>query len=123
MLFHALKNPEITWRTRIYKLAWGGMAYEMPPLPSTKCTAAASHCSRSPMKFQLPDETPDGVHLIMEPDIDVVKNTTNHHHHQIMRLQSFQSIHPSSHKIAATDALTKLHNGGSTSTIMPKIKS
>ncbi|XP_063707336.1 ceramide glucosyltransferase isoform X2 [Culicoides brevitarsis] len=28
LLFLALWNPEITWRTRIYKLAWGGKAYE-----------------------------------------------------------------------------------------------
>uniref|UniRef100_A0A336LLW1 ceramide glucosyltransferase n=1 Tax=Culicoides sonorensis TaxID=179676 RepID=A0A336LLW1_CULSO len=29
LLFLALWNPEITWRTRIYKLAWGGKAYEL----------------------------------------------------------------------------------------------
>lgn len=28
---HALWNPAIRWRTRVYKLAWGGIAYELTP--------------------------------------------------------------------------------------------
>lgn len=31
LFLHALCNPSIKWRTRIYKLAWGGIAYETTP--------------------------------------------------------------------------------------------
>lgn len=29
LLLNALWNPSIRWRTRIYKLAWGGIAQEL----------------------------------------------------------------------------------------------
>ncbi|XP_059608289.1 ceramide glucosyltransferase [Phlebotomus argentipes] len=30
LFFHALWNPAIRWRTRVFKLAWGGVAQELP---------------------------------------------------------------------------------------------
>lgn len=32
LFLHALWNPAIRWRTRTYKLQWGGVAYELPDL-------------------------------------------------------------------------------------------
>lgn len=31
LFLHALWNPAIRWRARVYKLAWGGVAYEISP--------------------------------------------------------------------------------------------
>lgn len=31
LFLHALWNPAIRWRARVYKLAWGGVAYEIAP--------------------------------------------------------------------------------------------
>lgn len=43
LFFHALWNPAIRWRERVFKLAWGGIAHEIPnsngktTYPNTEC--------------------------------------------------------------------------------------
>lgn len=43
LFLHALWNPAIRWRTRTYKLRWGGIAYELPET----CSSSSSSCSTS----------------------------------------------------------------------------
>lgn len=38
LFLHALWNPAIRWRTRTFKLHWGGVAYELPLNTSTPAT-------------------------------------------------------------------------------------
>lgn len=48
LFLHALWNPAIRWRTRVYKLEWGGVAYELSAgvkaSPTTSLPPAASLC-------------------------------------------------------------------------------
>lgn len=43
LFFHALWNPAIRWRERIFKLAWGGVAHEIPE--SKNSTYPNNDCS------------------------------------------------------------------------------
>ncbi|TMW43374.1 hypothetical protein DOY81_011545 [Sarcophaga bullata] len=41
LFLHALWNPAIRWRTRTYKLQWGGVAYELPDSNDSNTNASS----------------------------------------------------------------------------------
>lgn len=65
LFFNALWDPAIRWRERIFRLAWGGIAYEIPSSATNNCTTTnsiintSSNCKISNLINNKDQTTPD----------------------------------------------------------------